>query len=184
MYFHDKTGKAYIDMLYCNTKKKEDTFLQKLYEFVFAEYGNNLDAEKEAKTFLKLFPQHKNKSLFPEVIEVLETCKSKNMFLGIISDCGPYLKDSIIALNIDSYFSRYIAAAEVGAMKPDKQIFDAAIHGLGIEPNECIFIDDNLEEANGAREYGFLSFHINRQTKADKEKEWEIDDLTEILNYI
>jgi HAD superfamily hydrolase (TIGR01509 family) len=184
MHFHERTEKDYDKIINCNTKEKEDTFWQKLYEFVFEEYGTNLDNKKESREFLDLFPQHKLKCSFPEVIEVLECCRNRKLFLGIISDSGPYLRDSIIPLGIDSYFSRYVASSEVGVMKPDPGIFKAAIKDLDIEPSECLFVDDTKDEADGARDFGFLSLYLNRKNKSNIADKWEINNLNGILSYL
>jgi len=184
MHFHERTEREYQEILCCNTKEKADVFWQKLYEFVFEEYGTGLDCEKEAREFLIKYPQHRLKSIFPEVVEVLEYCQKKNLYLGIISDCDPYLEDSITPLGIGKYFSRYIAAAEVGVMKPDPKIFMAAIKGLNLKPSECLFIDDTKDEVDGAREFGFRSLHINRRNRANEKQEWEIEDLKQIYKYL
>ncbi|MBL8122330.1 HAD-IA family hydrolase [Candidatus Saccharibacteria bacterium] len=40
------------------------------------------------------------------------------------------------------YFDEVLASADIGYMKPDKEAYEIAAERLGVELNECIFIDD------------------------------------------
>ncbi len=51
-------------------------------------------------------------------------------------------------------FDWAILSYEVGAMKPDRAIFDAAIERAGVAAQEVFFTDDRLENVEGARAVG------------------------------
>jgi putative hydrolase of the HAD superfamily len=53
-----------------------------------------------------------------------------------------------------SAFDWAIVSYEVGAMKPDAAIYEAAIQRAGVAANEVFFTDDRLENVEGARAVG------------------------------
>jgi len=53
-----------------------------------------------------------------------------------------------------SVFDWAILSFEVGSMKPDRAIFDAAIERAGVAAREVFFTDDRLENVEGARAVG------------------------------
>jgi putative hydrolase of the HAD superfamily len=52
------------------------------------------------------------------------------------------------------HFDRYVLSYEVGALKPDPRIYQAAIRHAGCEPGECFFTDDVPSYVEGARQEG------------------------------
>jgi HAD superfamily hydrolase (TIGR01509 family) len=184
--FMDYFGKTEALMGKClcqGTPERERAFWVKFYELVFKAQGGDLDNAAEAEKLLDLFPQQRFKLLFPEVREVLEYFRSRACVMGVISDTGPSLRDSIEFLGIGSYFSRYVAAAEHGVYKPDPIVFNAAIRDLGIRPEECLYVDDYEVEAEGAREFGFVSFHLVREPARERRTRWQIADLREMIDF-
>ena len=53
-----------------------------------------------------------------------------------------------------SAFDWAIVSYEVGSMKPDRAIYDAAIERAGVAAHEVFFTDDRLENVEGARAVG------------------------------
>jgi len=51
-------------------------------------------------------------------------------------------------------FDVVVISAEVGMRKPDREIFLYAAGELGVPPEECVFVDDLLHNADGARAVG------------------------------
>jgi FMN phosphatase YigB (HAD superfamily) len=82
--------------------------------------------------------------------------------LAILSNTNPlqwdYITDGrfpILALGRpECAFDWAILSYEVGAMKPDRAIFDAAIERAGVAARDIFFTDDRLENVEGARAFG------------------------------
>jgi putative hydrolase of the HAD superfamily len=51
-------------------------------------------------------------------------------------------------------FDAVVISAEVGLRKPDREIFLLAADRIGVPPEECVFVDDLLHNADGARAVG------------------------------
>lgn len=53
-----------------------------------------------------------------------------------------------------SIFNLFINSAEEGIKKPDPEIFLLACKRLNVKPEECLFIDDSLENIESAKKLG------------------------------
>jgi putative hydrolase of the HAD superfamily len=56
-------------------------------------------------------------------------------------------------------FDRAFLSTELGVGKPGRAIFERALAELGCAPDEAVFTDDNLENADGARAAGLHAIH-------------------------
>lgn len=53
-----------------------------------------------------------------------------------------------------------IISGEVGAIKPEPEIFEITLQRIGRPAQECLFIDDSLANINQARKLGFVTVHF------------------------
>ena len=49
---------------------------------------------------------------------------------------------------------------EEGVLKPDRRIYEILFHRYGLDPRECIFIDDTLVNVSAASELGMQAVHF------------------------
>ncbi len=70
---------------------------------------------------------------------------------------------------IDDAFNHLIISAEVGLMKPDPAIYQRVLEVIGYEAHQTVFIDDFIENVEGARAVGYhaILFQNPEQIKAD-----------------
>ncbi len=66
-------------------------------------------------------------------------------------------------------FDVIVPSAEVGMMKPDPEIYTYTADKLGVQPQECVFIDDREGFVEAARQVGMqgIWFQNATQTKQD-----------------
>ena len=57
------------------------------------------------------------------------------------------------------HFDRLILSHEVGHMKPDRRFYEACVTAANRPPSSCVFIDDLLENVEGARQAGLDAIH-------------------------
>ena len=100
--------------------------------------------------------------LYPEVIDILEILK-ESYKLGIISNALPSLDWSFDTLKIRKYFQNIIISAYEGVDKPDKAIYVSGVKKLGCKFEECIFIDDKIENVEAAESLGMKGFYLDRK---------------------
>ncbi len=69
---------------------------------------------------------------------------------------------------LQACFDVVIVSADVGMVKPDSRIYTLTTERLGVEPNECVFIDDREIFLVVAREMGMktILYESMERTKA------------------
>ncbi len=67
---------------------------------------------------------------------------------------GGSLDRRFSAEEFDRCFDAVVASGEIGYAKPDIEAYQITAARLGVEPAECIFIDDREHYCAGARQAG------------------------------
>jgi len=62
-------------------------------------------------------------------------------------------------LNTPRFYEFIVNSAEVGYVKPDLRIYEYAVKRSGEEKENCILIDDNIENIKGAIDFGIKGIH-------------------------
>lgn len=62
------------------------------------------------------------------------------------------------------FFDDYVLSYEVGYVKPDPRIYQAAVEKALAEPQECVFIDDRPENIAAAQDLGIRTIHFLDET--------------------
>lgn len=68
-------------------------------------------------------------------------------------------------------FDHLVISAEVGIVKPDARIYRLALDAMRVKAGEAIFLDDFLENVNGARAVGMQAIHFQSPGQALSELE-------------
>jgi epoxide hydrolase-like predicted phosphatase len=58
------------------------------------------------------------------------------------------------------HFDGIVISAEVGLMKPDPKIYHLAAESVGVNIEEALFVDDFLENIEGAKSVGMQTIHF------------------------
>lgn len=58
------------------------------------------------------------------------------------------------------WFEGGVFSARVGLIKPEPAIFDLAVLRFGVQPAECVFVDDVLHNVEAARAAGWQAVHF------------------------
>lgn len=67
------------------------------------------------------------------------------------------------------HFEKAYISPDMGMAKPDAEIFLAALEDLGCRPEDALFIDDKLENVEGARKLGMKAIHYHEGMDLEKE---------------
>jgi putative hydrolase of the HAD superfamily len=79
--------------------------------------------------------------------------------IAVLTNAGTDFRDTFgHVFNLETYVDRIIISAEEHLVKPTPEIYHHAAALMGVEPNECIFVDDLPENVTGAQEVGMCSF--------------------------
>jgi putative hydrolase of the HAD superfamily len=61
---------------------------------------------------------------------------------------------------LEGWFDVVIVSCEVGVAKPDPAIFQMCLSRLSVEPGHALFVDDRIENIEGAARLGIHTFHF------------------------
>ncbi len=61
---------------------------------------------------------------------------------------------------IDDAFDRLVISAEIGMVKPDLQIYQWVIAELGVDASQAVFVDDFVQNIEGANAAGMKTIHF------------------------
>jgi len=61
---------------------------------------------------------------------------------------------------LDAHFDTIVASGDEGFVKPQSEIYEIAAIRLGVQPNECVMIDDIEEFCEGARQVGMQAIQF------------------------
>ena len=62
--------------------------------------------------------------------------------------------------HLERWFDVVVVSCEVGVAKPDPGIFRICLSRLGVEPARALFVDDRIENIEGAARLGIQTFHF------------------------
>lgn len=185
-----------------NLAKNE--MLRKFKEYDKDSYGDN-DKRKVFDSFFSEFPPkyilQRNESQnfwnnnFPQcftinqdTINLVNTIKDQVKVAIITNGSTQRQKAKISNTNLDSCFDIVIISEEVGYRKPDKEIFELALNKLEVQPQDVLFVGDDIErDIGGCQNANINGIWLNPHgIKNDTEiKPYaEIDSLDRLINYI
>lgn len=86
---------------------------------------------------------------------VIESLKSQGRRLVLLSNTSlSHFRFVRERFDVLSAFDSYVLSYEVGAMKPDREIFDAALAAAGCPAGNCFYTDDIAEYVAAGRRHG------------------------------
>ncbi len=103
--------------------------------------------------FRQAYPKYADRvSIFPEVIDVLDALKRKQMLLGVASNIpSRFLREHLGEFGIDGYFDAVVGQEDAEAQKPSPAPILAALKKLGVLPHEAMYVGDMEEDLRAAK---------------------------------
>jgi len=151
-----------------NERLKGVSRMQSL-EIVLERTGVTLDpdekrqlADKKNRWFNEYIGQMTPEHVFPGVLRLIGTLKQAGLRVGLASS-SKNAKTVLTRLGMQDTFDAVVDGTMIRNTKPDPEIFLLAAHSLGVEPAECVVIEDaasGVEAARAATRRGSTSIAI------------------------
>ena len=137
----------------------------------------------------ELLNLYKILSPYPEVKEVLEDLKKKNLKLAILSNGTPDLLNELVESNkLNNLFDDLFSIEEVKIYKPDPRVYELPIKKYKIKSEEITFLSANTWDVSGGGNFGYNSVWVNRHNSIfdmlDFQPKNEISNLTQLLDIV
>ena len=98
---------------------------------------------------------------FDDVKEYLARWRG-NYSLALLSDAMPSILDFLERYGILALFDAAVISTHVGATKPDARMYAAVLEQLNANPDDCLFVDDRMDNLLGARAAGMNAAQMSR----------------------
>ncbi|NXL67102.1 HDHD3 protein, partial [Chordeiles acutipennis] len=105
------------------------------------------------------FCNAQNWELLPGANQTLSQCCQRGFYMGVISNFDRRLENILSHCNLRHHFHFVLTSEDVGFAKPDRRIFEKALHLAGVPPEQAAHVgDDYTRDYRAARAVGMHSF--------------------------
>lgn len=96
----------------------------------------------------------KGDSLDTDLVNLIDDLRGQGFRVGLLSNDSLALREKLAQLDLIRHFDAVVISAEIGAMKPEAAAYRAIAKALDASTPECVFIDDNPANIDGAAAVG------------------------------
>lgn len=90
--------------------------------------------------------------VYPDTAEVLKSLQQNGIRTAVVSNIAWDIRAVLSAA--DAHAEEYVLSFEVGAAKPDRRIFEAALDRVGVAAEATLMVGDSVENDGAARDLG------------------------------
>ncbi|WP_327001697.1 HAD-IA family hydrolase [Dactylosporangium sp. NBC_01737] len=101
--------------------------------------------------------------VYTDVRRVLEQLRAAGVRMSVVSDNWAGLEATFAGLDIGHYFEGFAISEILGCRKPDPRMYAEGSRLLGLEPHECLFIDDDPALVAAAVALGYHGLTLDRE---------------------
>ena len=150
---------------------------RELVDLIFRDVAPSV-SELDRDNFFEIAYEHFTEAsvweAYPEVIDVLEELRPRYQ-LAVVSNFDGRLRMILEHLGISKFFSRVFVSSEIGADKPDPEIFRRALKFVDLAPAQVLHAgDDPVRDWQAASAAGLPIFQLDRKKNS-------LHDLLKIL---
>ena len=91
---------------------------------------------------------------YPDTAEVLDCLHRRGIKTAVVSNIAFDVRPAFQAIGAADDVDEFVLSFEVGAVKPDAAIFEAALTRLGVAAEDAVMVGDSEEADGGARALG------------------------------
>jgi epoxide hydrolase-like predicted phosphatase len=148
------------------------TYFTRLTERAPAVLGTEIDMEAYGRFWRQSAP-----GVHWMVVHKIRDLKDRGFRLGLLTnnvkEFGEHWRTMF---PLEELFEEVVDSSHVGMRKPERAIYELTCTRMSVEPNETIFVDDNLDNVDAARAFGMEAVHFG-------ENPWDaLDEIEAILD--
>ncbi len=121
------------------------------------------------------------------VLDLLNFCKNKHLKIGLATSSSELLMQTVLnKLQIKNHFNSVVSAQNLKYGKPNPEVFLICAENLGVNPSECIVIEDSINGAIAAKAAQMHLIVVPDANSLNPEKfsiaDYNLDNMNEVLN--
>ena len=107
---------------------------------------------------------------FPDAAPALAGLRARGLRLVVASNWDPSLPEVLAAAGLGAHLDAVVTSGTVGAAKPDRRLFTAALAAAGVGAEAAVHVGDSLEnDVAGARTAGIRPVFLARAGASGRE---------------
>jgi 2-haloacid dehalogenase len=127
------------------------------------EFAFDMHDLKDLELQNELIEAYLHLDCYPEVPEALSMLKVHRFKIAILSNGTPAMLEAAVRNSrLEELIEKNFSVEEVGVFKPDPRVYQLAVDGLNVRPDEIVFQSSNAWDASGAATFGLRVCWINR----------------------
>ena len=119
-----------------------------------------------------------------DTVPTLEALHEDGIKLGIVTDNWPSIDRRYRELGLRDYFDAFVISAIVGHPNPCSLMYRTAIEQIGLSPDSLLFVDDSVENVEGATREGMQGVVISRYGQTVETGLPVVSDLYEVVDLV
>jgi len=132
------------------------TYFGRLTERAPAILGAEIDMESYGRFWRSTAP-----GVHWMVVHKIRELKGRGLRLGLLTNNVKEFGDHWRTMfPLEELFEEVVDSSHVGVRKPEREIYALTCSRMAIEPAEAVFVDDNADNVEAAREYGMEAVHF------------------------
>jgi HAD superfamily hydrolase (TIGR01509 family) len=116
----------------------------------------------------------------PAVLEYILRKRAEGYKIGLLTNTGPGMLASFFKeADLPRYFDAWLTSGDTGHAKPEATFYQMIADKLGVQPSECVMIDDRPEFCRGAEYAGLHAIVYRNMQQLEPELEALIQTLAD-----
>lgn len=121
--------------------------------------------------------------LEPRLVETLDLLRSRGLRLGVLSDFP--IERKLGLLGLEGRFDFVASAEQIGRLKPHPAPFQALAEGLGLPPNEILYVGNSYKyDILGARGVGMMTAHFAKKPRKDSLANFTFSNYVNLCDWV
>ena len=104
--------------------------------------------------------------LYDDALPVLRELRRRGVATAIVSNCDHNTRPVVDALRLDDEVDAVVLSFEVGALKPDPQIYRTGLERIAAEAAHTVLVDDQTSYLDGGAALGIRTLQMVRPNDA------------------
>ncbi len=91
-----------------------------------------------------------------ELLDFILANKDKYVY-GVITNNYKEAEEVILKkYQVPKFYTIFVSSADIGVLKPDRKIYEFVLKRVNLPADQCLFIDDSVENVDGAKSVGMI----------------------------
>lgn len=139
-------------------------------------------AERKNDIYKELLKTLTPLDVFDKVIDTINVLKANGIKVAIGSS-SKNTKSILTQVNMIDMFDAISDGTNITKSKPDPEVFLKAAQMIGVDPKECVVVEDAEAGLQAAKAGGMLAIAVNA-AKGNKYADYSLDDMSLLLNIV